>query len=133
MGAWCRAHGISSLYIAHTIEDQAETFLLRLARGSGLDGLSAMQAIAPFPLAGFDELKLERPLLNVSRSSLRNVLKNAGLDWLEDPMNDDPRFSRVKIRQGWPQLEALGLTPARIADAANHLGRARQALEEATA
>jgi len=133
MGAWCRAHDIGALYIAHTIEDQAETFLLRLARGSGLDGLSAMQAIAPFPVAGFDGLSLVRPLLNVSRASLRNILKDAGLAWLEDPMNDDPRFARVKIRKHWPELEALGLTPARIADAANHLARARQALEQATA
>ncbi|HEV2561301.1 MAG TPA: tRNA lysidine(34) synthetase TilS [Rhizomicrobium sp.] len=133
MGEWCSTHGIAALYIAHTIEDQAETFLLRLARGSGLDGLSGMQSIASFPVAGFDGLSLVRPLLNVSRGSLRNILKDAGLDWLEDPMNDDPRFARVKIRKHWPELEALGLTPARIADAANHLARARQALEKATA
>lgn len=132
MGEWCRAHGISKLYVAHNLEDQAETFLLRLARGSGLDGLCGMQAIAPYPLAGFDGLKLVRPLLGVSRESLRNYLKAAGLDWTDDPMNSDPQFARVKIRVAWPALEALGLTPQRIADAANHLGRARAALEQAT-
>jgi tRNA(Ile)-lysidine synthase len=132
MGEWCRDHGMSQLYVAHNLEDQAETFLLRLARGSGLDGLSGMQAIAPYPLAGFDGLKLVRPLLGVSRQTLRNYLKAADLGWTEDPMNADPRFARVKIRVAWPALEALGLTAQRIADAANHLGRARAALEQVT-
>ena len=133
MGEWCRAHAISWLYLAHTLEDQAETFLLRLARGSGLDGLSAMQAIAPFPLPGFADLKLVRPLLGITRADLRAFLKKQKLVWIEDPMNDDPRFARVRIRAAWPALEALGLTPQRIADAAAHLARARDALDEATA
>ncbi len=133
MGEWCRVHAISSLYLAHTLEDQAETFLLRLARGSGLDGLSAMQAIAPYPLPGFGELKLVRPLLGVRRADLRAFLKKQNLIWIEDPMNDDPRFARVRIRASWPALETLGLSAQRVADAAAHLARARIALEEATA
>lgn len=132
MGAWCRSVGVKALYVAHTLEDQAETFLLRLARGSGLDGLSAMQKIAPFPLPGFGELKLARPLLDEPRAGLRSFLKKHGMRWSEDPMNEDPRFARVRIRQSWPELEALGLTPRRIADAAAHLSRVRAALEQAT-
>lgn len=133
MGEWCAKHKIGALYLAHTLEDQAETFLLRLARGSGLDGLSAMQEIAPFPLPGFGDLKLVRPLLAVTRADLRARLEKANVEWRDDPMNEDPRFARVRIRKSWPQLEAIGLSPARIAAAAQHLARAREALDTATA
>jgi len=131
MGAWCRRHGIRALHVAHTREDQAETFLLRLARGTGLDGLAAMQPVAPFPLPGFGDLVLVRPMLGMGRSELRAFLEGCGLAWCEDPMNEDPRFARVRLRAMWPALEGAGLTPARIADAARHLARARTALEAA--
>ncbi len=132
MGEWLKAHQLSALYVAHTLEDQAETFLLRLARGSGLDGLSAMRTISPFPMPGFDGLKLVRPLLDVPRAALRSYLNTRKQSWLEDPMNADPRFARSRLRASWPQLEDLGLTAARVADAAEHLGRAREALEGMT-
>jgi tRNA(Ile)-lysidine synthase len=121
------------LYVGHTMDDQAETFLLRLGRGSGLDGLSAMRMQAPFPLADFSDLNLARPLLGFSRIGLRDFLKRLGQAWLEDPMNSETRFARSRIRGLMPALEAAGLSPARIADAANHLARARAALELATA
>lgn len=132
MGDWLREQGVPSLYVGHTLDDQAETFLLRLARGSGLDGLSAMRPVASWPIAGFEGLSVTRPLLGVGRSDLRAWLKARGQAWLDDPMNDDDAFDRVKIRQAQPALNALGLTPARIAAAAIHLARARTALEEAT-
>lgn len=132
MGRWCRRHRVPVLYVAHTLEDQAETFLLRLARGSGLDGLAAMQALAPFPVAEFAGLAVARPLLGMRRDDLRRFLEQRGLAWSEDPMNADPRFARVRLRAAWPALDAAGLTAARIADAAAHLARARAALEAAT-
>lgn len=132
MGAWCAEHKIPALYVAHTLEDQAETFLLRLARGSGLDGLSAMQRDSPLPIPEFSQIRLFRPLLDFSRQELRTVLKARKIEWVEDPMNADPRFGRVRIRQAWPQLNELGLTAAKLADAATHLRRARAALEELT-
>jgi tRNA(Ile)-lysidine synthase len=133
MAGWCRRHGIFGLYLGHSIEDQAETFLLRLARGSGLDGLAAMQAVAPCPLSGAAEVRLVRPLLECSRAALRAELARRGIAWTEDPMNADPRFARVRLRAAWPALEAAGLGPARIAGAAGHLARARAALEIVTA
>ncbi|HSM97129.1 MAG TPA: tRNA lysidine(34) synthetase TilS [Rhizomicrobium sp.] len=132
MGEWLVAHKISALYVAHTMEDQAETFLLRLARGSGLDGLSAMRVIAPYPMQGFPGVMVVRPLLDMARAPLREFLRRKKQGWLEDPMNDDPRFARSKLRAAWPQLEALGLSAQRLSDAADHLGRAREALDDMT-
>jgi tRNA(Ile)-lysidine synthase len=132
MGAWLKKQGIATLYVGHTLDDQAETFLLRLGRGSGLDGLSAMRALAPFPVAGFSDINLARPLLGIARARLRAHLKNIGQAWLEDPMNSETRFARSRIRGLMPALEAAGLSAQRIADAAGHLSRARMALELAT-
>ncbi len=132
MGRWLKRHGIANLYVGHTLDDQAETFLLRLGRGSGLDGLSAMRAVAPFPVKGFEDLNLVRPLLATGRASLRTYLETLRQGWLEDPMNSETRFARSRIRALLPLLEVAGLTPARIADAAAHLARARAALELAT-
>ena len=129
MGAWCRARRVNGLYLAHTLEDQAETFLLRLARGSGIDGLSAMQIVAPFPSRERDGVCLVRPLLDMRRQALRDFLRAHGQNWIEDPMNSEPRFVRARLRAAWPALEKLGLLPMRIAGAAKHLARARDALE----
>ena len=132
MGEWCRRHDIGTLYVAHSREDMAETFLIRLGRGSGVDGLAAMSALAPFPLPGFEALSVARPLLGVARSRLRSFLMDRGLSWREDPMNEDPRFARARLRAAWPVFEEAGLTVRRIADAAGHLARARLALDWAT-
>jgi len=132
MGRWLKRHGLAHLYVGHTLDDQAETFLLRLGRGSGLDGLSAMQTLAPFPVPGFGDLTLVRPLLRVARQDLRTYLTDLGQRWLEDPMNNETRFARSRIRTLMPALEAAGLSAVRIADAAAHLTRARSALELAT-
>jgi tRNA(Ile)-lysidine synthase len=132
MGAWLAKHKIATLFVGHTQDDQAETFLLRLARGSGLDGLAAMRARAPWPVPGFAGLTLARPLLDLRRDPLRAYLKSLGQDWLDDPMNEDTAFDRVKIRKAADALAEAGLSPARIAAAAAHLARARESLEIVT-
>jgi tRNA(Ile)-lysidine synthase len=129
MGNWCDLREIRALYVAHTLEDQAETFLLRLARGSGVDGLAAMPRIAPFPVSGFGHIRVVRPLLAVPRARLRALLSARNLDWHEDEMNCDPRFARVRLRAAWPSFAEAGLTMERIAAAATHLARARTALD----
>jgi tRNA(Ile)-lysidine synthase len=133
MGEWCRAHDVRALMVAHTLDDQAETFLMRLARGSGVDGLSAMRARAAFPIPAFKDVTLLRPLLSVTRTGLRTYLAPRGAAWIDDPMNDDARFARARLRRLWPLLEQAGLTRERIAAAAAHLSRAREALEIRTA
>lgn len=130
MGAWCAEHQVAGLYLAHTLDDQAETFLLRLARGSGLDGLAAMRMVARLPSANWSGITLVRPLLGERRARLRDFLEARCEKWVEDPLNCDPRFARARVRSVWPALSACGLSPERIAAAACHLGRARDALEE---
>ncbi len=132
MGAWCAKNGIAALYVGHTEDDQAETFLLRLARGSGLDGLTAMRACAPFPDPAFSGIRLARPLLELNRADLRAWLIAAGQGWSEDPMNGEARFARVRMRGALAALEEAGLSRGRICDAARHLLRAREALEMVT-
>lgn len=82
---------------AHTLEDQAETFAMRLAHASGLSGLSAMHAVSE--IAGAPPVRLLRPLLQVSRAALRAYLRARGQPWIEDPSNEDLRFERIRIRK----------------------------------
>ena len=132
MGNWLERHRIGALYVGHTQDDQAETFLLRLARGSGLDGLSAMRPLSAFPAPGFDGSVVVRPMLGIGRNVLRDWLAANGRPWLDDPMNGDVRFARTRIRKLAAQLAEAGLTSGRIADAAGHLARAREALDLVT-
>jgi len=129
MGDWLVKNKIATLFAGHNLDDQVETFLLRLARGSGLDGLAGMAPQAPWPVPGFGQLTLMRPMLGLSRDQLRAYLSDLGQAWLDDPMNEDAGFDRVKIRKARAALTEAGLTPARIAAAASHLARARESLE----
>lgn len=132
LGEWCRSRRLDSLYLGHTLEDQAETFLLRLARGSGVDGLAAMTIVSRFPQLDCGGPRLVRPLLGVPRARLRAMLLSRGVPWQEDPMNADPRFARARLRMAWPEFGRAGLSAARIAEAAAHLARARTALDAQT-
>jgi len=120
----CEARGIFHLALAHHLEDQAETFLLRLGRGSGLNGLAAMASIGET-----NGLRLLRPLLTLPKADLMKTLKLRGLEWIEDPSNEDRGFARVRLRRLWPELASEGMTAARLGSAAHNLGRARAALE----
>ena len=132
LGEWCRSHKTQFLLVAHTEDDQAENFLLRLGRGSGVDGLAAMAAEGKFPLPGYADIKVVRPLLGFRRDELRTYLAGHKVAWIEDPMNDEARFARIRVRRLLPKLAAAGIPPSRIADAARHLARARLALEAMT-
>jgi tRNA(Ile)-lysidine synthase len=133
LGDFLVKHKIDTLFVGHNQDDQAETFLLRLARGSGLDGLAGMQPRAPWPVEGFAGLVLARPLLGISRDHLRAYLKARSQAWLDDPMNEDVSFDRVKVRKARDVLAGAGLTVPRIAAAAAHLARARESLDVMTA
>lgn len=130
-----RARGLQVLLTAHTADDQAETLLMRLARGSGLDGLAAMALVAaldagaPHPGA---PLKIVRPLLQVPKARLVATLEQRGVAWIEDPSNQSPAFERVRLRAVAAGLAAAGLTPQMLGLSAQRLRRARAALEDVT-
>lgn len=128
MAARCHALGIGHLVTAHHLDDQAETLLLRLARGSGVDGLAAMAA-----RSSREGLILHRPLLDVPKARLVATLNAAGIAWTEDPSNADPGYARSRLRALAPAFAAEGLTPRRLADTARRMRRAREALEAAAA
>ncbi len=123
----CEAAGILHLLLAHTRDDQAETVLLRLSKGSGVDGLAAMAAVRET-----GRVRLLRPLLTVSKRDLRATCRRFGQSWVEDPSNLAQRFARGRLRRSGQALAAEGLSADRLADTARRAGRARAALEAAT-
>jgi len=116
---------IQHVLFAHTRDDQAETLLLRLARGSGVEGLSGMAEKRRVPGAGFWQI---RPLLDEARADLRHYADTLRLPYVDDPSNADPRFDRVRARQALDVLDGLGLDAAGLAATAQRMGRARAAL-----
>jgi tRNA(Ile)-lysidine synthase len=128
MAGYCHAPGIEALVTAHHLDDQAETFLMRLKRGSGLDGLAAIPERGEW--AG---IVLLRPLLGVSKARLAATLAEAGLEFAVDPSNADRRFERVRMRASQDAFTQLGLTPEALARSALRLRRAREALDAAAA
>jgi len=124
----CAERGCLHLLTAHHREDRAETFWLRLARGSGLDGLAGISAVHELA-----QCRVLRPLLDVSPERLRARLRAEDQAWIEDPSNRNAAFGRVRLRQARALLAAEGLSAARLEETMRHLGRARQALEAGTA
>lgn len=125
---FARAQGIGAIVTAHTADDVAETFLMRLARGSGVDGLAAMASET-----AWDGVAVLRPFLGVSRAALRAELDARTAVWLEDPSNAEARFERVRIRRALDTLAELGVTRARMVESAERLRRAREAIDTAAA
>ncbi len=124
----CAKAGILHLLLAHTRDDQAETVLLRLSKGSGIDGLSAMAGIRET-----GAVRLLRPVLGYAKSRLEATCRHLAQEWIVDPGNAAPRFARGRLRRVSAALATEGLTPERLADSARRAGRARAALEAATA
>lgn len=121
--AWAQGAGVDCVALGHTSDDQAETFLMRLMRGSGVDGLAAMRD--DWQSGG---LRWLRPLIGETRAALRDYLSGNGLRWIDDPSNDDARFDRVRMRRALEILKPLGITVDRLAETAGRMELARRAL-----
>ncbi|MGB4106517.1 MAG: tRNA lysidine(34) synthetase TilS [Alphaproteobacteria bacterium] len=124
MGEYCAAQGVKALFLAHHQDDQAETFLLRLAMGSGLDGLAAMRAVQKN-----NSLILLRPFLALPKDRLLATCAAMGVPFVNDPSNKSDNFARVRLRKSLTALEAEGLSSKRLAVTSERLDRARAALD----
>ncbi len=114
---------------AHTLDDQAETVLFRLARGSGLMGLAGMAQAAPLPVGGGGAIFLVRPLLHVPKARLIATLRTARVPYSRDPSNRDPRFTRARLRSLMPALAREGLDTRGLARLAARVRRVESTIE----
>ena len=125
MTDWCLENNIDALMIAHQADDQIETFLMNLSRGSGVSGLSAMQ-----PESYRNGVKIVRPLLGIFRSELIKYCDENDIKYFDDEMNEDESYTRVKIRKNRHLMsDKLGISDSRILLAIENLSRARDALD----
>lgn len=129
-----RAAGAAILLTAHTADDQAETVLMRLCAGSGIDGIAGMAPHAPLDaITGPDAagITLVRPFLGIAKRRLTAACARFGWWHVRDPANIDPRHTRARLRALLPVLAQEGLTPQRLARLARRAGETREALDHA--
>ena len=119
-----RAWAGGALVLGHHLDDQAETFLLRLARGSGAYGLAAMRM-----RDDWDDVPVMRPLLSVTKARLQATLRARGIKWCEDPSNTDEAYARIRVRALMPALADEGISAARLGETAARLGRVAAAID----
>ena len=124
MADWAYAQQIDHIAVAHTADDQAETFLMRLARSAGVDGLSAMA-----PRTVHHGITWLRPFLGTRRDELRLYLQAAGLKWVDDPSNRNRDFERVRVRDALIVLETLGIGVDALEDVSSLMKQAREAVD----
>ena len=122
-----RRAGAAHIVTAHTLDDQAETVLMRMARGSGISGLGGMAR-----RSRLDGLVLVRPFLDIPKARLVATLKAAKISYAEDPSNIDPKYTRARLRPLMAALVGEGLDARRLAVLAARLRRAEAALEAET-
>jgi tRNA(Ile)-lysidine synthase len=123
MAAYCRKHRLACLATAHTEDDQAETLIMRLRRGSGLDGLASMAR-----LSERGGVPLIRPLLGFSKARLTAYLTSLNVPFASDPSNANAAFERVRVRAAMKALAAAGIGRPALALTAARLSRSREAL-----
>jgi tRNA(Ile)-lysidine synthase len=134
LGDWMGGAGLTTLLTAHHCDDQAETLLMRLQRGSGVAGLAGVRARRPFPEGGRDAAIL-RPLLAWRRAELAAIVREAGLEPADDPSNRDEAYDRVRMRRrieeaDWLDIPALARSAQALADAEEALARTAEGLIE---
>lgn len=122
---WCRANTCQTLLLAHHADDQVETFFMRLARGSGLNGLGGIDVAT-----SFNQVRLIRPLLAFSKSDLEETCRAANQVWIDDPSNDSAKYTRTRFRRARAIMESEGFTRERVLSTIAHLQRAKAALSQ---
>lgn len=126
LGKWATAQGLAAVLTAHHADDQAETLLMRLSRGSGLAGLTGIRPSRPCG----NTAMLLRPLLGWRKAELEAIVADAGIEPARDPSNHNPRFDRTAARSLLAQADWID--PRRLAASASHLADAEAALAAIT-
>lgn len=124
----CLEKGLSKIFLGHHRDDQAETILFRLSKGTGLDGLAGMKKSQDIVFEGH-KIQIIRPFLDLPKSALLSFCKECDIPYVEDPSNENAVFARVRLRQSAEALSKEGLTPERLALTASRIERAREALD----
>ncbi len=124
LSKWAKDRGLHAILTAHHLDDQAETFMMRLTRGAGVRGLAGMRRSAPVP--GSD-MPLLRPLLGWRRMELEQICADFGLTPIADPSNVDEQFERVRVRRalagsGWLNSRGVAASAQNLAEADGALG-----------
>lgn len=127
MADYCSRKKIRHLFVAHHANDQAETILFRLAKGSGVDGLAGMHKTSHYEDG---QLLICRPLLPVSHTDLLATCRNHKMEWIEDPSNKNERYARVRLRNILDVVEAEGLSPERLSAISARITRLVRAVEQ---
>lgn len=125
---YCKENGISALLTAHHADDQAETVLLRFAKASDVGGLAGLS-----PVSTVNGITLMRPLLGYTKQQLIDYVVAAGVPFITDPSNENPRFARARLRDSRSTLETEGLSTANLLRLADKMRAADEALSFATA
>ena len=120
---YVREENIDIILTAHTSDDNIETFIMRLAKGSGLNGLKSINEIRHE-----DRIQIQRPLLSLSRSLTTEILRSTGNEWVDDPTNDDERFERVKIRNNISLLSSFNISSDNLTKTIQRLARAHESI-----
>ena len=126
MSIYCKRNGITKILTAHHSNDQIETFLIRLSRGSGVQGLSSMKAVSKLN----SNISVIRPLLDFKKNQLEKLSKKVFGKYFIDPSNKNLKFLRVKIRKLITSLERSGIHQNQIIKSIKNLGSSRDILNK---
>ena len=125
--SWCKKKGIEKLFLAHHLDDQVETFIMRLGKGSGVDGLAVMNFVTETY-----SLKLVRPFLEITKNRLIKILDISNLKWISDPTNFNTNYKRSRIRKILPILSEEGINSKQIGLVIKRMRAAKDALNNQT-
>jgi tRNA(Ile)-lysidine synthase len=120
----CKRRGIAKLFLAHHADDQAETVLMRFAKGSGIDGLAGMKDITDF-----EGIRLIRPFLTLRKDNLVALCEANNIVYVTDPSNEADKYARGRLRKVMPLLADEGLTVERLVDLSDRAREAKDALD----
>ena len=127
MTSWCKKKGIEKLFLAHHLDDQVETFLMRLGKGSGVDGLAVMNYVTEI-----SSLKLVRPFLEIPKTRFIKILSITNLEWISDPSNFNSDYKRSRIRKILPILSKEGINSKQIGLVIKRMRSVKDALNAQT-